>query len=72
MKSLQERIGEVAYHLQSLLSPEIFPRVQEAVEKGDKTMLIKACRTAKIPDSHISSIVPMILSAAPRKWPEAI
>jgi hypothetical protein len=72
MKNLQERIADVSSYLQSLLSPNIFPKVQEAVEKKDRTMLIKACRAAKIPDSYLSSIVPAILSVSPtQKWPPA-
>jgi hypothetical protein len=70
MKNLQERITDVSSYLQSLLSPNVFPKVQEAVEKNDKTMLIKACKTAEIPDSYLSSIVPVILSVSPKvKWP---
>ncbi|PVX23235.1 MAG: hypothetical protein CW691_11170 [Candidatus Bathyarchaeum sp.] len=73
MKNLQERIADVSSHLQSLLSPNVFPKVQEAVEKKDKTMLIEACRTAKIPDSYMSSVVPVILSVSPKlKWPPTI
>ena len=73
MKNLQEKLADVSSYLQSLLSPNVFPKVQEAVEKSDKTMLIEACRTAEIPDSYLSSIVPVILSVDPKaKWPPTI
>ncbi len=73
MKNLQEKIADVSSYLQSLLSPNVFPKVQEAVEKKDKTMLIKVCKNAEIPDSYLSSIVPIILSVGPnQKWPEFI
>lgn len=70
MKTLKERIADVASHLQSLMAPNVFPKVQEAVEKKDKTLLIEACRTAKIPDIYVSSVVPIIFSVGPnQKWP---
>ena len=70
VKNLQQRIGEVSAYLQALLNPNIFPSVQEAVEKKDEAILIKACKRAKIPDGYISSIVPIVLSATPKKWPD--
>lgn len=70
MKSLQERITDVSTYLQSLLNPTVFPKVQEAVEKQDRTMLIEACRTAKIPDIYLSSVASIILSVQPKKWPD--
>ena len=73
MKKLQERISDVSSYLQSLLSPNIFPKVQEAVEKRDEAMLVKACKTAEIPESYLSSIVPIIFSISPEaKWPQLV
>ncbi|MCW4014764.1 MAG: hypothetical protein NWF06_00160 [Candidatus Bathyarchaeota archaeon] len=73
MKKLKEKIGDISSYLQLLLTPNVFPKVQEAVEKQDKTMLINVCRTAKIPDSYMSSIVPIILSVSPNaKWPQIV
>ena len=70
MKTLKERIADVSSYLQSLLAPNVFPEVKEAVEKKDETLLISACRKAKIPDKHMSSMVPLLLSVGPnQKWP---
>jgi hypothetical protein len=73
VKNLQERIADVSSYLQSLMTPNVFPKVQEAVEKKDEKMLIKVCRTAKIPDIYLRSIVPIILSIGPeQKWPALV
>lgn len=73
MKKLQERIADVSSYLQSLLSPNVFPKVQEAVEKRDKAILIEACKNAEIPDSYVSSIVPIVFSVGPEaKWPQVL
>ena len=70
MKTLKERIANVSFYLQSLTAPDVFPKVQDAVERKDKNLLMKMCRKAKIPEIYLSILVPVLLSVGPRqKWP---
>jgi hypothetical protein len=70
MKTLNERIVEVSAHLQSLTAPEHFSEVQNAVERKDKTALIKVCRKAKVPRMYLGTVVSVLLSVEPQqKWP---
>jgi len=70
MKTLNGRIADVSFHLQSLTAPDIFPKVQDAVEKKDKNLLMKVCRKAKIPESYLTLVVSVLLSIEPKqKWP---
>lgn len=70
MKTLNERISDVAFHLQSLAAPEFYSKVQDAVERKDKNSLIKVCKKAKIPGSYIDIVVSVLLSVSPeQKWP---
>lgn len=70
MKTLNERISDVSFHLQSLAAPEFSSEVQNAVERKDKSSLIKACKRAKIPGSYIDVVVSVLLSVSPeQKWP---
>jgi geranylgeranyl pyrophosphate synthase len=43
---------------------------EEAVDKQDKNALAKVCKNAKIPTIYISSIVSVIMSFQPQKWPD--
>jgi len=70
MKTLKERIADVSRYLQSLMTPSVFPEVQDAVERKDKNLLIKACRKAKIPEIYLGILVPLLLDIGPDvKWP---
>ena len=70
MKTLNERIADVSSCLQSLMAPNIFPKVQDAVEKKDRNLLVKVCRKAKIPDIYLGTVVSVLLSVSPQqKWP---
>ena len=70
MKTLKERIADMSSYLQSLMSPDIFPKVQDAVEKKDKNSLIKVCRKAKIPEIYLGTVVSVLLTISPQqKWP---
>ena len=60
---------DVSGHLQSLTSPEFSSELRQAVERNDKTSLIKVCKKAKIPKLYIGTIVSMVLSVQPQKWP---
>jgi hypothetical protein len=52
------------------MSPDIFPKVQDAVEKKDKNSLIKVCRKAKIPEIYLGTVVSVLLTISPQqKWP---
>ena len=71
MKTLRERIADVSFHLQSLMAPDVFPKVQDAVERKDKNSLMKVCRKAKIPEIYLSILVPVLFTIGPEqpKWP---
>jgi len=70
MKTYNERIAEVAFHLQSLTDPKLSSAVQDAVEKKDKNSLIRLCEKAKIPSVYIGTVMSVLLSVSPRqKWP---
>jgi len=70
MKTFRERISEISVHLQSLATPELSQRVQDAVERKDKNTLVKLCRQAKIPGSYTGIVVSVLLSVSPQqKWP---
>ena len=70
MKTLNERIADVSYHLQSLTAPEFSDSVQEAVERKDRNLLVKLCKKAKIPAVYSGTVVSVLLSVSPQqKWP---
>ncbi|MCJ7634497.1 hypothetical protein MUP77_19150 [Candidatus Bathyarchaeota archaeon] len=73
MKTLNERISDVSFHLQSLATPEFFSKVQDAVERKDKNSLIKVCKKAKIPASYLDIVVSVLLAIGPQqKWPATL
>ena len=73
MKSLNERIADVSLHLQSLMAPNIFPKVQDAVERNDKNLLMKVCRKAEVPEIYLGTVVSVLLTIGPKqKWPHTI
>lgn len=73
MKNLRQRLGDIAFYLQSLNTSDIFPKIQKAVERKDKVLLIKTCEEAKIPSVYLGTIVSVLLSATPQqKWPAVI
>jgi len=70
MKTLNEKIADVSSCLQSLMAPNVFPKVQDAVERKDRNLLVKVCRKAKIPDIYLGTVVSLVLSVSPQqKWP---
>jgi hypothetical protein len=70
MKTLNERITDVSFHLQSLTAPKFYSAVQDAVERKDKKLLVKVCRKAKIPAVYLGTVVSVLLSVGPdQKWP---
>jgi len=70
MKTLKERIADVSLYLQSLMAPNVFPKVQDAVERKDKNLLMKVCRKAKIPEIYLAIVVSVLLTTGPElKWP---
>lgn len=70
MITLKERIGDVSSYLQSLMTPDVFPKVQDAVERKDKNLLMKVCRKAKIPEIYLGTIASVLLSVSPnQKYP---
>ena len=70
MKTLNERITEVAFHLQSLTAPQFSSQVQDAVERKDENSLVAVCKKAKIPAAYLGTVVSVLLSVHPeQKWP---
>jgi hypothetical protein len=69
MKTLNEQILDISVHLQSLAAPEFSSEIKQAVERNDRTSLIKVCKRAKIPRTYIGTVVSTILSVQPQKWP---
>ena len=70
MKTLKERIADVSFHLQSLMAPNLFPKVQDAIERKDKNLLMEVCRKAKIPEIYLVVVVSVLLAIGPKqKWP---
>jgi len=73
MKTLNERISDLSFHLQSLAAPDYFSKVQDAVERKDKNALIKVCKKAKIPGNYLNIVVSVLLSVGPdQKWPSSL
>jgi hypothetical protein len=73
MRTLNERISDLALHLQSLTNPELSPKIQKAVERNDRRALFRICKSANIPDVYSSTIVSVLLSVTPdQKWPAGI
>jgi len=72
MKTLNERIADVSFYLQSLTAPDLLPKVQDAVERKDRNLLMKVCRAAKIPAIYLGIVVSVLLTIGPeQKWPAA-
>jgi hypothetical protein len=69
MKTINERMIDVSGHLQSLAAPKFSSEIKDAVEKNDKNSLIKVCRKANIPQKYVGTIVSVIFSVQPQKWP---
>jgi len=73
MKTLKERIADVSLYLQALTAPKVFPKVQDAVERKDKNLLMKVCRKAEIPEIYLGNVVSILLSVGPEaKWPAGL
>ena len=70
MKTLKERITDVSSYLQALMTPDIFPKVQDAVDRKDKNLLMKMCRKAKVPEIYLGVVASVLLSVGPeQKYP---
>jgi hypothetical protein len=73
MITLKVRIGNLSSYLQSLMTPDVFPEVQDAVERQDKKLLMKVCRKAKIPELYLGTVASVLLSVSPQqKYPAII
>lgn len=71
MKTLNERIADMSFHLRSLAASEFSLEIQDAVERKDKNSLVKVCKKAKIPAIYLGTVVSVLLSVSPdqAKWP---
>ena len=74
MNTLNIRITNLSYHLQTLMTPDYYSKVQAAADKKDQNRLIRICKKAKIPAEYIASVVSVVLSVQPMgpKWPEIV
>jgi hypothetical protein len=73
MKTINERMSDISYHLQSLTTPAYASKVQDAIERKDKNALVKICRKAKVPGSYLNVVVSVMLAVSPQqKWPEPL
>jgi hypothetical protein len=70
MTNVNEKISNTSKYLQILTTKKYSSQVQEAVDKQDKNALAKVCKNARIPTIYISSIVSVIMSFQPQKWPD--
>jgi uncharacterized protein YgbK (DUF1537 family) len=70
MNNVNQKISKISRHLQTLTSTKYSSQVQEAVDKQDKNALAKVCKEAKIPTLYVPSIVSVIMSVSPNKWPD--
>jgi hypothetical protein len=70
MITLEERITDVSSYLQSLTTSDVFPKVQDAVERKDRNLILKVCRKAKIPEKYWGVVASVLLSVGPeQKYP---
>ena len=69
MKTVKDRISEIAYYLQSLMHPDVFQDVEKAVKEGNSASLIEACKKGNVPPQYISTLVPLLVSIRQPKWP---
>ncbi len=73
MHTLNARITDLSFHLQSLTTSEHFPKVKEAVERKDRSSLAKICEKAKIPRNYTDVVINVLLSVGPdQKWPATL
>ena len=70
MIEITQKVSEISKYLQTLTSEKYSPQIESAANKQDKTALIKICRQAKIPALYIPSVVSVIMSVSPQKWPD--
>jgi hypothetical protein len=68
--SANEKISNVSKYLQKLTAKKYSSQVQEAVDKQDKNALAKVCNDASIPTLYVPSIISVIMSVSPQKWPD--
>jgi hypothetical protein len=69
MTDINDKILNISKYLQALTEKKYVSQVQEAVDKQDKNALAKICKEAEIPVFYRSSIVSIIMSVQPQKWP---
>jgi hypothetical protein len=70
MVEIKQRISDISKHLQTLSSEEYSTQIEKALSKQDKNSVAKICKDAKIPGLYIPSIVSVIMSVSPQKWPD--
>jgi hypothetical protein len=70
MKNMNEKISNISKYLQTLTTKKYSSQVQEAVDKQDKNALAKVCKDASIPSLYIPSVVSVVMSVSPQKWPD--
>ena len=70
LKKFKERVSEVSYYLQRLMSPSFFQDVEKAILDENEDMLRAVCKKAEVPSEYISSVVPLLVTVSRQpKWP---
>lgn len=64
--SFKIKASEVSFHLQRLSNS---PIAWEAVEKNDKETFVKICKTLRIPEKYIKTLLKIVYSVEPEQWP---
>jgi hypothetical protein len=70
MVNLKQRIVDISEYLQRLIATSVLPSVQDSVSQRDKNKLVEICRSVKIPEISIATVVSILLMVGPQqKWP---
>jgi hypothetical protein len=69
MKKTVERLSEISEALKNISENENNDALEAAVAGNDKEALLEVCRKSKVPKAYRSSIVNLLLSVDPKKFP---
>jgi hypothetical protein len=69
MKKTVERLAEISEALKNILENENSDAIEAAVAQNDEEALLEVCRKSKVPKAYRSSIVNLLLSVDPKKFP---
>jgi hypothetical protein len=69
VKKTVERLAEISEALKNILENENKDALEAAVAQNDTEALLEVCRKSKVPKAYRSSIVNLLLSVDPKKFP---